>query len=242
MTSADVIGTVVSVQTPAVQQQQQQPQPPPPPPNSTRPQPPSSLLRDDSSIASGSSGFGSLTKKRGTPDKTPEFHSNEMDPATYISSLAVTDSSESSGDTAAAASSHNSSSSDPLSALLLPSGVPSANIPLVVGPSSGATGNNSHSPVTDLGHSRNSSNTSQVSSILGWLIYYFRTIPNYQLPNFPCCRCPRDRVTVVFRTANIHAKVPRAIRRATNGKSPPQIIDFLLQSYIIIQSIHIPLK
>lgn len=171
MTSADVIGTVVSVQTPDVQQQQQQQQQlqtqPPPTSVSTRPPPPSSLLRDDSSIASGSSGFGSLTKKRGTPDKAPVFYSNEMDPAAFLSSLAVTDSSESSGDTAAAASSHNSSSSDPLSTLLLPTGgSTSANIPLVVGPA--ASGNNNpNSPVADLGHSRNSSNTSQVSILRG---------------------------------------------------------------------------
>lgn len=214
MTSADVIGTVVSVQTPAVQQQQQ-PQPPQNS-NSTRPPPPSSLLRDDSSIASGSSGFGSLTKKRGTPDKTPVFYSNEMDPATFLSSLAVTDSSESSGDTAAAASSHNSSSSDPLSTLLLPtSSSTTANIPLVVGPA-GAS-NNPNSPVTDLGHSRNSSNTSQVSQCSFTHSIHVRTKP---IPMSTILRCPKDRDTVVFRTANIHVKVPKAIPRVTNGMSP----------------------
>lgn len=111
---------------------------------------PPPLQRDDSSIASGSSGFGSLTKKK--TEKPPEFYSNEMDPASFISSI-VTDSgiSESSdvysmhADIATAAANAAVSASLPVTQQQLTQ-------PNVAG-----------SPAGDLGHSRNSSNTSQVN-------------------------------------------------------------------------------
>ena len=93
--------------------------------------------RDDSSIASGSSGFGSLTKK-----KANDFHSAEMDANPFISSI-VTDSGI-------------SESSEPTNYDLL------ATL--------GSSNQNSQQAQANLGggveqgHSRNSSNTSQVIS------------------------------------------------------------------------------
>lgn len=121
------------------------------------------MQRDDSSIASGSSGFGSLTKKK--PEK-PEFYSNEMDPATFISSI-VTD------------------SGIVTDAIDLPSYsivdcLPSNNSTIQMPPTMNhqptlpvsqqqqqqlpqqVLGQPNCSP-SDIGHSRNSSNTSQVS-------------------------------------------------------------------------------
>ncbi len=109
------------------------------------------MPRDDSSTASGSSGFGSLTKTK--PEK-PEFYSNEMDPTTFISSV-ITDSGISESSDAAAPSypiaidtisnSHNSVNT------MLPSSMQQV-----------LTSQTNSSP-GDIGHSRNSSNTSQVN-------------------------------------------------------------------------------
>lgn len=107
------------------------------------------MPRDDSSIASGSSGFGSLTKTK--PEK-PEFYSNEMDPTTFISSV-ITDSGISESSDAAPypiavdTISNNHNSVNPM----LPSSMQQA-----------LTSQTNSSP-GDIGHSRNSSNTSQVN-------------------------------------------------------------------------------
>lgn len=222
MSSEDAIGTVVSVQSPTQML---------PPSTSTsaaasasstagsvlgRPANqamPTSLTRDDSSITSGSSGFGSLPKKKPhTPEKTTaitpataadlqSMHA-ESDPlAAFVANSLVTDSgiSESSDATATYSAdnakpspqqlnlsptttatptmlpppppsltampltaSSSASSSSPLSVLNHPSTTgqlqAGVGLPLLSHP---------HSPVaaTDLGHSRNSSNTSQVSYI-----------------------------------------------------------------------------
>lgn len=109
------------------------------------------IPRDDSSIASGSSGFGSLTKKK--PEK-PEFYSNEMDPATFISSV-VTDSGISESSDAPSypiavdtlSNNHNT---------MLPSSMQQV-----------LTSQTNSSP-GDIGHSRNSSNTSQVNNFFNY--------------------------------------------------------------------------
>lgn len=112
---------------------------------------PASLQRDDSSIASGSSGFGSLTKKK--TEKPPEFYSNEMDPAAFISSI-VTDSgiSESSDVYSMHADIATSAANAAAVSASLPVTQQQLTQPNVAG-----------SPGGDLGHSRNSSNTSQVN-------------------------------------------------------------------------------
>lgn len=108
----------------------------------------SGAVKDDSSIASGSSGCGSLTKK-----KTNDIQTGELDPASFISSI-VTDSgiSESSEPTDSMSGSTNNQYSSQQQ----------ANI-LTQQQSLAAQGNNIGSANTEQGHSRNSSNTSQVS-------------------------------------------------------------------------------
>lgn len=105
-------------------------------------------LRDDSSIASGSSGFGSLTKNKKTGD--------ENDPVSFVSSN-ITDSGIS------------EPSEQLTGSITTDSSIGSAN-QLTIQPNSNAisaqnftTQNNS--ATTEQGHSRNSSNTSQVSKI-----------------------------------------------------------------------------
>lgn len=103
-------------------------------------------LRDDSSIASGSSGFGSLTKK-----KTNDIlGGGEMDPVSFISSI-VTDSgiSESSEPM-------NNSLTDSMSNQLQSNAVAVQSQSNLMTQAGGTN--------AEQGHSRNSSNTSQVSS------------------------------------------------------------------------------
>ncbi|KAJ6633740.1 Protein FAM102A [Pseudolycoriella hygida] len=118
-------------------------------PSGTRPPMP----RDDSSIASGSSGFGSLTKSK--PEK-PEFYSNEMDPA--IISSVITDSGI-------------SESSDtppyPIAIDTLSNNHNSVNTMLPSAMQQTLTSQTNSSP-GDIGHSRNSSNTSQMSKGSGY--------------------------------------------------------------------------
>lgn len=108
-------------------------------------------LRDDSSIASGSSGFGSLTKKK-TNDN---LVGGDMDPVSFISSI-VTDSgiSESSEplNTSLSNSMANQLALQQQQMNAVASTQPSAN--LMMTQTGGAN--------TEQGHSRNSSNTSQV--------------------------------------------------------------------------------
>lgn len=101
-------------------------------------------LRDDTSIASGSSGFGSLTKK-----KAADMLSGEMDPISLISSI-VTDSGIS-----------ESSEPNTMTDLLSTSGnnqlsQQQANLVQTQQPSTLTQS------AVEQGHSRNSSNTSQV--------------------------------------------------------------------------------
>lgn len=99
--------------------------------------------RDDSSIASGSSGFGSLTKKK------TDFHSAELDPASFISSN-VTDSGISES------SEPNNYSIDNLSS------ASTNNHHQSTGAQQTTLGQSSAATEGEPGHSRNSSNTSQV--------------------------------------------------------------------------------
>lgn len=99
-----------------------------------------SSARDDSSIASGSSGFGSLPKK----EKKNDYHLGEMmDPALFASSSIVTDSgiSENSEPTTYSIMDQITSAT--------------ANHPNMLSQTTNTSG-------VEQGHSRNSSNTSQV--------------------------------------------------------------------------------
>lgn len=103
--------------------------------------------RDDSSIASGSSGFGSLTKKKN------DFHSVDMDPISFASSI-VTDSGIS------------ENSSDPTYSMDTLSSASANHQHLLHQPGSGLHNTNlaqSNNAAGEQGHSRNSSNTSQVN-------------------------------------------------------------------------------
>lgn len=106
------------------------------------------MPRDDSSIASGSSGFGSLTKTK--PEK-PEFYSNEMDPTTFISSV-ITDS---------GISESSDAPSYPIAVDTISNNHNSVNTMLPSSMQQVLTSQTNSSP-GDIGHSRNSSNTSQV--------------------------------------------------------------------------------
>lgn len=110
------------------------------------------MPRDDSSIASGSSGFGSLTKTK--PEKT-EFYSNEMDPTTFISSV-VTDS---------GISESSDAPSYPIAVDTISNNHNSVNTMLPSAMQQVLTSQTNSSP-GDIGHSRNSSNTSQVNKHL----------------------------------------------------------------------------
>lgn len=150
ITSQDDLGNVVGVG--------QQTAPLPGLPATTGPRTTSAGLRDDASIASGSSGFGSLTKK-----KTNDIlAAGELDPASFISSV-VTDSGI-------------SESSEPLTISLtdsmsnqLASQPPNAAAtqpqPNLMTQAGGAN--------AEQGHSRNSSNTSQVSQVSHIISIYF---------------------------------------------------------------------
>ncbi|KAG4069899.1 hypothetical protein HA402_009606 [Bradysia odoriphaga] len=112
------------------------------------------MPRDDSSIASGSSGFGSLTKTK--PEK-PEFYSNEMDPTTFISSV-ITDS---------GISESSDAPSCPIAVDTLSNNHSSVNTMLPSSMQQVLTSQTNSSP-GDIGHSRNSSNTSQMSKGSGY--------------------------------------------------------------------------
>lgn len=116
------------------------------------------MPRDDSSIASGSSGFGSLTKTK--PEKT-EFYSNEMDPTTFISSV-VTDS---------GISESSDAPSYPIAVDTISNNHNSVNTMLPSAMQQVLTSQTNSSP-GDIGHSRNSSNTSQVNKHLNAYLYY----------------------------------------------------------------------
>lgn len=127
-----------------------------------------SSARDDSSIASGSSGFGSLPKK----EKKNDYHLGEMmDPALFTSSSIVTDSGI-------------SENSEPTTYSIMDqiTSATAANHPNMLSQTTNTTG-------VEHGHSRNSSNTSQVilltikpidsneiAIIFMSIIFYFLTI------------------------------------------------------------------
>lgn len=89
-------------------------------------------VKDDTSIASESSGFGSLTKKK-SPDHQSLISTELSDPMTTHSSDATLD----------------ALSSEPIPTFHQPAG-------------GNQVGGNHSSNIAELGHSRNSSNTSQV--------------------------------------------------------------------------------
>lgn len=169
------------------------------------------LQRDDSSIASGSSGFGSLTKKK--PEK-PDFYSNEMDPATFISSIVtdsgvVTDTSDNVPTYSiveCTTSNSNNTQIPPITnhQTMLPVSQQQQQQQQVLG--------QSNCSPSDIGHSRNSSNTSQVSSNLHKIYLNF---DNDLIIN---CRCPKDPVIVVFHIVNTLDKVRKGIPD-TRGKA-----------------------
>lgn len=138
ITSQDDLGNVVGVG--------QQTAPLPGLPATTGPRTTSAGLRDDSSIASGSSGFGSLTKK-----KTNDILvGSEMDPASFISSI-VTDSGISESSEPLTISLTDSMSNQQSNAVATQ---PQPNLMAQAGAAN-----------AEQGHSRNSSNTSQVSQV-----------------------------------------------------------------------------
>lgn len=123
--------------------------------------------KDDSSIASGSSGFDSLTKKKPPLFATADYQQSiELDPQSFL----VTDSGI-------------SESSEPPSSLLLDSSASQATLPshLVTGGTNAQCIGNAASTTStvntaagtlpgaaEMGHSRNSSNTSQMSKGSGY--------------------------------------------------------------------------
>lgn len=115
-------------------------------PATTTTRPTTAGLRDDSSIASGSSGFGSLTKKKDL------LVGGEVDPASFISSI-VTDSGI-------------SESSEPMNTSLTDSMSNQLQLNAVAVQQQSNLMTQSGNTNAEQGHSRNSSNTSQVSRII----------------------------------------------------------------------------
>lgn len=114
-----------------------------------------------------------------------------------------------------------------------PGGGPAAGVGGVVGVNVGVVNT---AALMEMGHSRNSSNTSQVSTYIAInqmipLSLYIRKriLTNHSFR----CRCQRVRVIVVFRTVNIRGKVLR-VTRGMLGKllSLENLSLFILTTYI----------
>lgn len=160
--------------------------------------------RDDSSTASGSSGLGSLKfSTKNIPDGL-------QDPSTLISSI-VTDSgiSESSELTDSMTSANNFLTLQQLNNN--GSGLQTSQS-ILTHISNTANGG------MEQGHSRNSSNTSQVSSISVWNLLEFLCFELLEFIRMLFCRCPKDQDTVAIHKVNTHDKAQK-VTQAIRGKS-----------------------
>lgn len=182
----------------------------------TRPSNSITSARDDSSIASGSSGVGSL-KISSKNSVAPEAL---QDPSPLISSI-VTDSGISE-----------------LSEPMMTESITSANNLLTLQQiNSNGSGyqasqhasTNTGSSGMEQGHSRNSSNTSQVRIIIIMIINNSRIfgLLNKKLIHH---RCPKDRGIAASLKVNIHGKVPK-VTRVIRGNSPILGLGFGIQLY-----------